>query len=236
MNNVPVIAVDGPSGTGKGTVCGRLADWLGWHLLDSGALYRLVALRAERTGTPTSDETALARLATDMEADFVRGDAEVPIRALLRGEDVSAAIRAESISRLASEVAACPAVRQALLERQRAARRPPGLVADGRDMGTVVFPDAPLKLFLTASPEERARRRYKQLKDKGIGVNLRQLSADIAERDARDSQRKISPLKPAPDAVVIDTSDLAIDDVIERARVQVLGHIAGLPASIRPEN
>lgn len=234
MSDVPVIAVDGPSGTGKGTVCGRLADWLGWQLLDSGALYRLVALQAGRTGTPVSDEAALARLAAEMELDFVRGGEEIPIRALLAGEDVSAAIRSESISRLASEVAACPAVRQALLARQRACRQPPGLIADGRDMGTVVFPDAPLKLFLTATPEERARRRYKQLKDKGIGVNLRQLSADIAERDARDSQRKVSPLKPAPDAVVIDTTGLDIDDVMQRVTAQVIENIAGLPASIGP--
>ncbi|MDZ7735800.1 MAG: (d)CMP kinase [Gammaproteobacteria bacterium] len=234
MSDVPVIAVDGPSGTGKGTVCGRLADWLGWHLLDSGALYRLVALQAERTGTPISDEAALGRLAADMELDFVRGGEEIPIRALLAGEDVSAAIRGESISRLASEVAARPAVRQALLARQRACRQPPGLIADGRDMGTVVFPDAPLKLFLTASPEERAQRRYKQLKDKGIGVNLRQLSADIAERDARDSQRKVSPLKPAPDAVIIDTTGVDIDDVMQRVTAQVIENIADLPASIGP--
>ena len=234
MNEVPVIAVDGPSGTGKGTVCGRLADKLGWHLLDSGALYRLVALLAERTATPIADEAGLSRLAAEMELDFVRGSGEIPIRPLLAGEDVSADIRTESISRLASEVAACPGVRQALLERQRACRRPPGLIADGRDMGTVVFPDAPLKLFLTATPEERARRRYKQLKDKGIGVNLRQLSADIAERDARDSQRKISPLKPAPDAVVIDTTGLDIDAVMQCVMARVIENIADLPASISP--
>lgn len=231
MTEALVIAVDGPSGTGKGTVCGRLAEGLGWHLLDSGALYRLVALLAERTATPISDEVALSRLAAGMELDFVRGEGEVPIRTLLAGEDVSAAIRAESISRLASEVAACPAVREVLLGRQRACRRPPGLIADGRDMGTVVFPDAQLKLFLTATPEERARRRYKQLKDKGIGVNLRQLSADIAERDARDSQRKISPLKPAPDAVVIDTTGLDIDDVMQRVVAQVQEKLTDLPAS-----
>jgi len=231
MNDVAVIAVDGPSGTGKGTICSLLAERLGWHLLDSGALYRLVALLAERTGTSTSDETALAALAAGMELDFVRGDGETPIRALLAGEDVTAAIRSESVSRLASEVAACPAVREALLVRQRACRQAPGLIADGRDMGTVVFPDAELKLFLTASAEERARRRYKQLKDKGIGVNLRQLSADIAERDARDSQRTISPLKPAPDAVVIDTTDVAIDDVMQHVMVLVQERLTALPAS-----
>ncbi len=231
MSDVAVIAVDGPSGTGKGTICSLLAERLGWHLLDSGALYRLVALLAERSGTSTSDEAALAALAAGMELDFVRGNGEAPIRALLAGEDVTAAIRAESVSRLASEVAACPAVRETLLARQRACRQAPGLIADGRDMGTVVFPDAELKLFLTASAEERARRRYKQLKDKGIGVNLRQLSADIAERDARDSQRTISPLKPAPDAVVIDTTDVAIDDVMQHVMALVQERLTALPAS-----
>lgn len=231
MSDVSVIAVDGPSGTGKGTVCGLLAECLRWHLLDSGALYRLVALLAERSGTSTSDEDALAALAADMELDFVRGSNEAPIRALLAGEDVTGAIRTESVSRLASEVAACPAVRETLLARQRACRQAPGLIADGRDMGTVVFPDAELKLFLTASAEERARRRYKQLKDKGIGVNLRQLSADIAERDARDSQRPISPLKPAPDAVVIDTTDVAIEDVMQCVMALVQERLTALPAS-----
>lgn len=225
VTTVPVIAVDGPSGTGKGTISSLLAERLGWHLLDSGALYRLVALAAERAGAAGDDDTALARLADGMGLEFIRGEAERPIRALLEGEDVTDAIRAEAISRLASRVAARPAVRQALLARQRAARRPPGLIADGRDMGTVVFPDAPLKLFLTASPGERARRRYKQLKDKGIGVNLRQLSAELAERDARDSGRDISPLKPAPDAIVIDTTDIDVEAVMERVLAQVAENI-----------
>lgn len=230
MSDVPVITIDGPSGTGKGTISARLAARLGWHLLDSGALYRLVALAAARAGVDFSDEAALGRIASEMEVDFTQGNGDIPIRALLDGEDVSALIRDEDVSRGASEVAACPAVRNALLIRQRTCRRPPGLVADGRDMGTVVFPDAPLKLFLTASADERARRRYKQLKQKGIGVNLRQLSADIAERDARDSQRKISPLKPAPDAVVIDTTRLDIEGVLTAVMVQVLERFSGLPA------
>lgn len=230
MNDVPVITIDGPSGTGKGTISARLAARLGWHLLDSGALYRLTALAAERAGIDFSDDAALGRIATEMEVDFVQGNGGIPIRAILGSEDVSVLIREEHISRRASEVAACPEVRTALLVRQRACRRTPGLIADGRDMGTVVFPDAPLKLFLTASPEERARRRYKQLKQKGIGVNLRQLSADIAERDARDSQRKISPLKPAPDAVVIDTTDLDIETVMTAVMAQVLERFSGLSA------
>ncbi len=231
MNEVPVIAVDGPSGTGKGAICGRLAEWLGWHLLDSGALYRLVALVAQRAAADPADEARLSDLAAGMELEFVRGDLADPIRVLLAGEDVTAAIRAESISRLASEVAIRPAVRRVLLARQRACRQPPGLIADGRDMGTVVFPDAPIKFFITASPEERAHRRYKQLKQKGIGVNLRQLSADIAERDARDSQRKISPLKPAPDAFVIDTTGVDIDSVMQTIRARVTERFSDLPAS-----
>lgn len=231
----PVIAVDGPSGTGKGTVCTHLAHWLGWHFLDSGALYRLVAIQALRQGVGMDDEAGLARIARQIKARFEGGRAGELVRVWLGNEDASDAVRSEESSLAASRVAAWPAVRIALLEKQRAYRRPPGLVADGRDMGTVVFPDAELKIFLTASPEERARRRYKQLKQKGIDVNLAQLLADIAERDARDSQRTISPLKPAPDAVVIDTTGLEVAAVLSviAARVEaVFPDVPALPGAV----
>jgi cytidylate kinase len=231
----PVIAVDGPSGTGKGTVCTHLAHWLGWHFLDSGTLYRLVAIQALRQGVGMDDEAGLAHIACQLEARFESEAAGELVKVWLGNEDASDAVRSEESSLAASRVAAWPAVRIALLEKQRAYRRPPGLVADGRDMGTVVFPDAELKIFLTASPEERARRRYKQLKQKGIDVNLAQLLADIAERDARDSQRTISPLKPAPDAVVIDTTGLevaAVLSVIAARVVAVFPDVPVLPGAV----
>jgi cytidylate kinase len=233
--HAPVIAVDGPSGTGKGTVCTHLAHWLGWHFLDSGALYRLVAFQALRQGVGMDDEAGLAHIARQLEARFESGAAGELVKVWLGNEDASNAVRSEESSLAASRVAAWPAVRIALLEKQRAYRRPPGLVADGRDMGTVVFPDAELKIFLTASPEERARRRYKQLKQKGINVNLAQLLADIAERDARDSQRTISPLKPAPDAIVIDTTGLEVAAVLSviAARVEaVFPDVPALPGAM----
>jgi len=223
----PVITVDGPGGTGKGTVCARLAAWLGWHLLDSGALYRLLALAALRAGVDLDDETALAALARDLDVVF-RQDGPT-MQVLLDGEDVSDAIRTEDCGSAASRVAALVPVRSALVQRQRAFRRPPGLVADGRDMGTVIFPDAPLKLFLTASPEERARRRYKQLIEQGISVNLHRLSADIAERDERDSRRAASPLKTAPDAITIDTTEDSIEEVMARVSELVRERFAHLP-------
>lgn len=212
----PVIAIDGPSGSGKGTIAHAAARRLGWHLLDSGALYRLVALAAERRGVPLHDEAALARVAAGLEAEFLSGETDRSSRTLLEGEDVSEAIRSQRCGESASRVAALGAVRRALLARQRALRRPPGLVADGRDMGTVVFPDAEAKIFLTASPEERARRRYKQLKDKGIESTMSNLSEEIAARDKRDRERTTAPLRPAQDAVVIDTTELDIDAVLDR--------------------
>ena len=209
-----VITIDGPSGSGKGTLAEALARRLGWHLLDSGALYRIVALAAAQREVGIEDGAGLAEMARELEIEFRPGDGGVAVR--LDGRDVSLEIRAESVSANASRVAALGAVRRALLERQRGFRRAPGLVADGRDMGTVVFPDARLKVFLEASPEERAARRLKQLIDKGLGGSLRALLAGIRERDERDRQRVESPLVPAADAVVIDSTALGVDAVEQR--------------------
>jgi len=206
--NAPVIAIDGPSASGKGTIAKRVAEALGYHYLESGALYRLVALLGLKKGLV--DEAGLARAAEGMAVRF-QGD-----EIILENHDVNDEIRREAVGNRASEVARMPAVRQALLKRQRAFRQPPGLVADGRDMATVVFPDAALKIFLTASPEVRAGRRYKQLIDKGISANLPALSRDLAERDARDANRAVAPLVPAPDSQVLDSSALSIDEVAER--------------------
>ncbi len=215
MSSAPIVTIDGPSGSGKGTISRAVADRLGWHLLDSGALYRLVALAGERAGLEPADRDGHARLAAGMDVVFsVESDGGECVT--LAGERVTAEIRSEAAGQGASRVAAWPAVRTALLRRQRAFARPPGLVADGRDMGTVVFPHAPLKVFLTASPEARALRRYKQLKDKGSDVSLPALSREIAERDLRDSTRAVAPLKPAPDAAVIDSTDLSIGEVVDR--------------------
>ena len=209
-----VITIDGPSGSGKGTLAEALARRLGWHLLDSGALYRIVALAAAQREVGIEDGAGLAEMARELDIEFRPGDGGVAVR--LDGRDVSLEIRAESVSANASRVAALGAVRGALLERQRGFRRAPGLVADGRDMGTVVFPDARLKVFLEASPEERAARRLKQLIDKGLGGSLRALLAGIRERDERDRQRVESPLVPAADAVVIDSTALGVDAVEQR--------------------
>jgi len=214
---IPVITVDGPSGTGKGTLCLYLATALGWNLLDSGSLYRVLALAAGRHALELDDEAGLGELATRLDLGFAMTAHETePLRMILEGEDVTADIRTESAGNAASRVAILPLVRAGLLQRQRAFRQAPGLVADGRDMGTVVFPAAPLKLFLTASAEERAQRRYKQLKQKGMDVSLPQLIAKIHERDVRDYDRSISPLRPATDAVVLDTTTMAIDAVNQK--------------------
>src|SRR4051812_42082153 len=205
--SAPVIAIDGPSASGKGTIASRVARRLAFHYLESGALYRLVALLSLREGT--MNEASLVRLAEEMDVLFEDGDI------YLDDESVSEKVRSEPVGNRASEVAKVPGLRQALLTRQRAFRRPPGLVADGRDMGTVVFPDAPLKVFLTASPEIRAERRYKQLIEKGIDANLRALSRDLRERDQRDAQRAVAPLAPAPDSQVLDSTALSIDEVVE---------------------
>jgi cytidylate kinase len=211
--DVPVVTIDGPSGSGKGTISQLLAARLGWHYLDSGALYRLVALAAAQKGVALDDADGLARLAITLDARFeVDGGDE---RILLDGEVVGSRLRSEATGAGASRVAAIPGVRTALLERQRAYREPPGLVADGRDMGTVVFPAAVIKIFLTASTQARVDRRYKQLKEKGIDANLAALSEDLAERDRRDSERDASPLKPAADAVVVDSTLLEIPDCLD---------------------
>lgn len=215
INSVPVITIDGPSGSGKGTISRQVAARLGWHFLDSGALYRLVGLAAEHHAVPLDDEVTLTTLAAHLDVEFEADKDGIESRVILEGEDETDAIRTEECGKAASMVAALPPVRQALLERQRAFREPPGLVADGRDMGTVVFPDAGVKVFLTASREERARRRYKQLKGKGVSVTLQHILDELAERDARDSGRSVSPLRAAADAVVIDTTSLTIGEVVE---------------------
>jgi len=205
-----VIAIDGPAASGKGTVAVGVARALGFHYLDSGSLYRLVALRALQTNTPLDDAASLARLAAVLDVTFRDGSIT------LDGRDATDAIRAEAVSAAASRVAVHPAVRSALFDRQRAFRRLPGLVADGRDMGTVVFPDARLKVFVTATAEERAARRYKQLIAKGISVTMESLLRDIRERDARDAGRVAAPLKPAADAIALDTTRLTIDAAVDR--------------------
>jgi cytidylate kinase len=215
-SSISVITIDGPSGSGKGTVSRMLARELGFHFLDSGALYRLLAFAAQRRGIALDDESALAALSGELDICFpADGDGD---RVLLDGDDVSAAIRTEAAGGGASRVAVLPAVREALLDRQRRFRLAPGLVADGRDMGTVVFPDADAKIFLTASAEERARRRYKQLKEKGISVVFEGVLADIQVRDERDASRSVAPLRPAADAELVDTSELDIPATIERLR------------------
>lgn len=215
MTAARIITIDGPSGSGKGTVAALVARRLGWSLLDSGALYRLVGLAALRGHIDLGDEHAVAVLARNLDVEF--GDGKI----LLEKQDVTDDIRTESSGNAASKVGALPAVRQALLERQRAFAQPPGLVADGRDMGTVIFPAAEVKIFLTASPEERAQRRYKQLIEKGFSANLARLVEEIRERDERDASRAVAPLKPADDAVVVDSTALSIDEVVAEVMVRV---------------
>jgi cytidylate kinase len=215
-SNAPVIAVDGPGGSGKGTITKMLARRLGWHLLDSGALYRLTALAASRQGVSLEDESALVRVAASLDVSFEPGEIGEPVRVLLEGTDVTSEIRTETCGNNASLVAVMQPVRDALLQRQRDFQKAPGLVADGRDMGTVVFPDAPVKIFLTASAEERARRRFNQLKDAGADVSMQDLLEEIRVRDERDMNRSAAPLKPADDAQVIDSTGLGIEEVFDR--------------------
>jgi cytidylate kinase len=210
---VPVVTIDGPGGSGKGTLAMLLAQRLGWHLLDSGALYRLVAVAAMDRGIAADDGPALGRLAAGLDVDFGVADSGMVVR--LEGSDITDRLRSEDVSAFSSRVAAFPEVRAALVRLQRAFREMPGLVADGRDMGTVIFPDARLKIFLTASAEARAARRHKQLKEKGESVNLSRLFQEIERRDERDRSRAISPLVPASDAHLVDSTELSIDDVLQ---------------------
>ncbi|MGY3916539.1 (d)CMP kinase [Aeromonas australiensis] len=208
----PVMTIDGPSGAGKGTLCQLLAEKLGWHLLDSGAIYRVLSLAALHHDVALDNEASLVPLAANLDVQFqVEGD---QVKVILEGEDVSRTIRSQEVSDAASKVAIFPRVREALLRRQRAFRQAPGLIADGRDMGTVVFPEAEVKIFLDASAEERAQRRYKQLQDKGFDVNFERLLTEIRERDDRDRNRAVAPLKPAEDALVVDSTAMTIDEVL----------------------
>ncbi len=224
-SGIPVVTIDGPSSSGKGTISRIVARQAGWHLLDSGALYRLVALSGQLAGADPDDVESHVGFAQRMKVRFganATGDELVE----LNGQDITRALRSEETGQGASRVAVWPAVRAALVDRQRAFAEPPGLIADGRDMGTVIFPDAKLKVFLTASAEERAQRRYKQLIGKGSAANLRDLSREIAERDERDSNRSVAPLKPAADAILLDSTGLTIEAVVER--VMHLGRERGL--------
>ena len=221
MTPSAVITIDGPSGTGKGTVAHLLAQELGWHILDSGALYRIVGVAALDQAVAVDNSHALVRIASAMEVDF---STVFPGSILLDGKEISGRLRLEESGVMASRVATNPALRTALLQRQYSFRRPPGLVADGRDMGTVVFPDALCKFYLTASAEIRAQRRYNQLKDKEVGVSLPGLLRDIQERDERDSTRAVSPLKPAKDALIVDTGPLTIEQVMAVVRQVIRRH------------
>ncbi len=211
-DNIPIITLDGPSGTGKGTLCHMVAKHLGWHFLDSGALYRVLALAAVKRQVSLDDLDKLVAIASSLNLNFITNDS-LEVSILLDEEDVSKELRSEEIGQSASKVAALPLVRSALLDRQRAFAKLPGLVTDGRDMGTVVFPNAFLKIYLYASAAERAQRRYLQLQGKGINVSLEQVTEELAQRDARDMDRKSSPLKPAKDAILIDTTGLSIAQV-----------------------
>lgn len=213
VSAIPMIAIDGPSGSGKGTLAKRLAKRLGWQLLDSGAIYRVLALAALHHDIALDDEEALAALATNLDVSFETPEESEVVSVILEGEDVSCTLRTEETGAAASKIAPFPRVREALLRRQRAFRAKPGLIADGRDMGTVVFPDAPVKIFLTASAQERARRRVAQLQSAGQSANIAQILADIQARDERDMNRAVAPLRPAEDALQLDSTEFSLDEV-----------------------
>lgn len=220
-NTAPVITVDGPSGSGKGTLCQILANKLNWNLLDSGALYRLTALAAQKHAVALDDEALLEALAEHLDVEFKASENADGVQTLLEGEDVSRDIRTETMGGMASQVAAINDVRQALLGRQKAFQQQPGLIADGRDMGTVVFPQAQIKVFLTASAEARAERRYKQLIENGNSASLAAILEDVCARDERDTNRAVAPLKPADDAIVIDSTTMSIEQVVETVLAKV---------------
>lgn len=220
-DEIPVITVDGPSGVGKGTVSFLLAQLMDWHLLESGTLYRALALAAKQRGVGLNDEAALSYIATYLDVAFIAPKKGERARVLLEGQDCTDTICTENVATNASQVSKFDQVRQALLQRQRDFRQPPGLIAEGRDMGTVVFPDAQIRFFMIASVQERARRRFKQLKEKGINVTMESLKAEIAERDERDQNRSVAPLQPADDAIMIDTTGLSVEEVMMRIKTEI---------------